>query len=65
MYLEFDNVDEKVYNNLIRIVNSNMDSLYKYIDLRKKVLKLDKVYLYDMFVFMVKVVDNNINYEKV
>ncbi|ENY8863914.1 oligoendopeptidase F [Clostridioides difficile] len=64
MYLEADNVDEKVYNNLIRTVNSNMDSLYKYIDLRKKVLKLDKVHSYDMFVPMVKAVDNNINYEK-
>lgn len=64
MYLEADNVDEKVYNNLIRTVNSNMDSLHKYIDLRKKVLKLDKVHSYDMFVPMVKAVDNNINYEK-
>lgn len=64
MYLESDNVDEKVYNNLIRTVNSNMDSLHKYIDLRKKVLKLDKVHSYDMFVPMVKAVDNNINYEK-
>ncbi|OJT80470.1 oligoendopeptidase F, partial [Clostridioides difficile] len=30
----------------------------------KKVLKLDKVHSYDMFVPMVKAVDNNINYEK-
>nr|UWI49996.1 oligoendopeptidase F [Clostridioides difficile] len=64
MYLESDNVDEKVYNNLIRTVNSNMDSLHKYIDLRKKVLKLDKVHSYDMSVPIVKAVDSNINYEK-
>ncbi len=40
MYLESDNVDEKVYNNLIRTVNGNMDSLHKYIDLRKKSIKI-------------------------
>ena len=31
---------------------------------RKKVLKLDKVHSYDMFVPMVKAVDNNINYDE-
>ena len=49
MYLKGDDIDEKVYDKLIETVNNNMESLHKYVSLRKKVLNLDKVYYYDMF----------------
>ncbi|MGL6104686.1 oligoendopeptidase F [Romboutsia sp.] len=64
MYLNSDNIDEKVYNKLIETVDQNLGSLHKYTSLRKKVLKLDKVYYYDMFVPIVEPVDNNITYDK-
>ena len=44
MYLKGDDIDEKVYNKLIETVNDNMESLHKYVSLRKKVLNLDKVH---------------------
>lgn len=64
MYLKSDDIDEKVYNSLIDTVSNNTKSLHKYIDLRKKVLNLDKVYYYDMFVPIVEPVDSNITYDK-
>lgn len=64
MYLDSDNVDEKVYKGLIKTVSNNTDSLHKYISLRKKVLNLDKVYYYDMFVPIVSECEEVISYDK-
>lgn len=36
MYLKGDDIDEKVYNKLIETVNDNMESLHKYVSLRKR-----------------------------
>ena len=44
-----DNVDLKIYDNLIKTVNDNLDVLFKYYDLRKKVLNVDELHLYDIY----------------
>ncbi|MCC3869174.1 oligoendopeptidase F [Terrisporobacter mayombei] len=64
MYLDSDNIDEKVYKGLIKTVSKNTDSLHKYISLRKKVLNLDKVYYYDMFVPIVSECEDVVSYDK-
>lgn len=64
MYLKSDDIDVKVYDKLIETVNDELGSLHKYINLRKKVLKLDQVYYYDMFVPIVEPVDSDITYDK-
>ncbi|WP_419725861.1 oligoendopeptidase F [Terrisporobacter petrolearius] len=64
MYLDSDNVDEKVYKGLIKTVSKNTDSLHKYVSLRKKVLNLDKVYYYDMFVPIVSEGEEIVSYDK-
>lgn len=64
MYLDSDNIDKKVYKGLIKTVSDNTDSLHKYISLRKKVLNLDKVHYYDMFVPIVSEYEEVIPYDK-
>lgn len=64
MYLDSDNVNERVYKRLIKTVSDNTDSLHKYVSLRKKVLNLDKVYYYDMFVPIVSECEDVISYDK-
>ena len=64
MYLDADNIDTKVYKGLIKTVSDNTDSLHKYIKLRKKVLNLDKLYYYDMFVPIIEEPDTVIPYDK-
>lgn len=64
MYLDSDNIDTKVYKRLIKTVSDNTDSLHRYINLRKKVLNLDKVYYYDMFVPIVSECEELIPYDK-
>lgn len=50
MALYADDVSVEVYDNLINTVNNNLDKLYKYYKMRKDILKLDKLYWYDMYV---------------
>lgn len=64
MYLDSDDVGEKVYKGLIKTVSKNTDSLHKYVSLRKKVLNLDKVYYYDMFVPIISEGEEVVSYDK-
>jgi len=56
-----DEIDLSVYDNLISSVNDGLNVLYKYYDLKKKVLGVDELHLYDAYVSMVK--DFNKKYE--
>lgn len=48
-----DNIEKSVYTNLIDTVTSNMEPIYKYYRLKKKILGLDELHLYDIYVSMV------------
>ncbi len=62
--LDSNNIPEKVYDNLVEAVNEKLPLLHKYVRLRKKVLKLDELHMYDLFTPLVKDVDMKIPYEK-
>ncbi|OGV44338.1 MAG: oligoendopeptidase F [Lentisphaerae bacterium GWF2_49_21] len=47
--LHDDNIPEEVYTNLIATVRKNLPFLHKYFELRKKVLKLGKLDMYDIY----------------
>lgn len=64
MYMSGDDIDPKVYDELINTVDNNLGSLHKYIGLRKKVLNLDEVYSYDMHAPIINPVDEYIPYDK-
>src|SRR5207248_8375529 len=40
-----DNIPVSVYDNLIKAVHDNMDLMYRYMDLRKRLLKLPKLHM--------------------
>lgn len=48
--LDSNNVAPAVYYNLIDAVHESMESMYKYVRLRKKLLKLDALHMYDLYV---------------
>lgn len=62
LYLSNDEVDPKIYNNLIDTVSKNKNSLHKYVSLRKKLLNVDKVHYYDMFVPIAQPDNSDIDY---
>ncbi|MDR1802631.1 MAG: oligoendopeptidase F [Treponema sp.] len=45
-----DNVDEKVYDNLIDTVGKNLGPLHRYYSIRKKALKIPELRHYDVYV---------------
>ena len=49
-----ENIPAEVYDNLIESVHQNLDPLYKYFDLRKRLLQLDELHVYDCSVPLVK-----------
>lgn len=49
-----DNINVKVYDNLIDTVHKNINVLYDYYDLKKHVLKLDELHIYDIYTPLLK-----------
>lgn len=62
--LSGDNIPAEVYDNLVSVVNENLPSMHRYVALRKKLLGLDKMYMYDMYVPLIKIPENDIPYEE-
>lgn len=44
-----DELTPQIYENLITTINNNLSTIYKYYNLRKKILKLDTLHLYDVY----------------
>ncbi len=59
-----DKVDVKVYDTLIEIVHKNLPLLHRYYDLRKRVLQLEELTLYDLAVPLVKNEPINLPYDQ-
>ena len=47
--LDATEVPTQVYLNLIDAVHNNLDKMYRYVDLRKKVLQVDELHMYDVY----------------
>lgn len=62
--LHADNVPVQVYTNLIDTVHSRLDLLHRYVRLRKKLLGVDELHMYDLYVPLVAEVDWEIPYEE-
>ncbi len=58
------NIPVTVPDQLIEAVNNNLDSFYKYMELRKKVLGVDELHLYDIYTPIVSNVDFPISYDE-
>lgn len=59
-----NNIPESVYENLVNTVNDNLHLLHRYVKLRRKVLGLDKLHMYDLYTPLVKNVKMEIPYEE-
>jgi oligoendopeptidase F len=55
-----DDVPTTIYDNLISTVRGNLDALFRYFELRRRVLKLEEIHHYDTYVTMVGNVKTNV-----
>lgn len=62
--LDSTEVPQSVYHSLIDAVHANMDKMYRYVKLRKKLLGVDELHYYDLYAPMVSSVDMKITYEQ-
>ena len=59
-----DNVPREVYDNLIDVINENLPLLHRYVALRKKMLGLSDLAMYDMYVPILEMPKKDIEYEE-
>lgn len=58
-----DNVNTDIYDNLIDTVSKNLNVLYKYYDVKKEVLGLDELHLYDIYADLIEVETDEYEFE--
>lgn len=59
-----DNIDISVYNNLITTVSNNMDKIFKYYNLKKKILNIDDFHIYDIYLDMIPSFEKNYSFQE-
>ncbi len=64
MSLSSDNIGKEVYTNLIDTIHEHLPLLHRYLELRKQLLKLDELHMYDLFAPLVEEFDMEISYEE-
>jgi oligoendopeptidase F len=58
------NIPVSVYHNLVETVSEHIPLLNRYMELRKRILKLDELHMYDLYVPIVEDVHDEITYEQ-
>ncbi len=58
------NIPVSVYDNLVETVGEHILLLNRYMELRKRILKLDELHMYDLYVPIVEETDDEISYQQ-
>ncbi|MCR5669691.1 MAG: oligoendopeptidase F [Butyrivibrio sp.] len=59
-----NNVSPKVCDSLFESIHDNMDKMHRYVTLRKKLLGVDELHMYDVYVSMIPDFDMEVSYEE-
>lgn len=62
--LSGDNIPVEVYTNLVDVVNSRLSLLHRYVKVRKKLLGVDQVHMYDMYAPLVQLPKRKVEFEE-
>lgn len=58
-----DDVNTEVYDNLIKVVNDNLPVLHRYLNIRKKLLGVDEMKMYDVYVPLIELPKKDVTFE--
>lgn len=64
MSLDGSRIPVSVYESLIEAVHTALPDMYRYVALRKRVLDVDELHMYDVYVPIVKDYDMNVTFEE-
>ena len=59
-----NDVSPSVYENLLTVVNANLDKMYRYVSLRKRLLDLDELHMYDVYTPIIPDASRKISFEE-
>lgn len=63
-YLSGNEIPEAVYDNLLKAVEERMDLLHRYVKIRKEMLGVEELHMYDLYVPLVADYDEKVTYEE-
>lgn len=64
MHLDHGNIPESVYDNLIETVHKHLPAMHRYVALRKKLLGVDRLHMYDLYVPIVEETGKSYPYDE-
>ncbi|CAH8715935.1 oligoendopeptidase F [Paenibacillus thiaminolyticus] len=64
MYLFGDNIPKEVYTNLINTIHKHLPLMHRYMKLRKQLLQVDELHMYDLFAPVVEEFDMDITFDE-
>lgn len=62
--LKPNDISVEVYENTINTVNKNLHLLHRYVTLKKKILKLDEMHMYDLYVPVIETPKTHIEFNE-
>lgn len=61
--LKPNDIPVEVYKNAVKTINDNLSSLHRYVGIKKKLLGLDEMHMYDLYVPVIEIPKEHIKYE--
>lgn len=63
-YLSGNEIPEQVYDNLLKVIGDRIGLLHRYVKIRKEMLGVDELHMYDLYVPLVADYDEKVTYEE-
>lgn len=64
LYLDSNKIDVNIYYDLVKAVNDNLDKMHKFVEMKKEILGLDEMHMYDMAVKLTENESKEYTYEE-
>ncbi|MFW2487040.1 oligoendopeptidase F [Clostridium chromiireducens] len=62
--LKPNNIPLEVYKNAVKVINDNLNSLHRYVQIKKKLLGLDEIHMYDLYVPVIEIPKEKIEFNE-
>lgn len=62
--LKPNNIPQKVFTNTIETINNNLEALHRYVRIKKKLLNLNEMHMYDLYVPVIEVPKEHIEFDE-
>lgn len=62
--LKPNNIPVEVYHNTVKTIDDNLDSLHRYVKVKKKLLNLEEIHMYDLYVPLIDTPKTHIEFDE-